>query len=323
MALGHMSLPLQLGESAEDFQQRRAALNRQQRVASGDWKAHPQSIADAGSSVTGPEAASTPAPTGGIKIPLWRDRVTLQKIRMTDLESSGTTRIKDQGVVFYQGQPYDTTASRIVEVKREASASRTNIRLQDNRVTGDPSQVGKEEADEGGREPPRRDSPPHRPYGGPPPPEGPPSGGGSPGPGNGPPRQPSSEGSGRGPPPPDDYYTNHRGGGPPGPPDDPGNDGNGVEEDDPRRPVPRRGTRGFSMPRATHRPRYATPGVEEAHEYHRQTMHGRLLDIIEELLSRRVQPPEGIKSKRMDPAKTITAYTGSPKFGDLEDWLMS
>ncbi|KAG6823853.1 hypothetical protein H0H92_008839 [Tricholoma furcatifolium] len=52
-------------------------------------------------------------------------------------------------------------------------------------------------------------------------------------------------------------------------------------------------------------------------------MHGRLLDIIEELLSRRVQPPEGIKSKRMDPAKTITAYAGSPKFGDLEDWLMS
>ncbi|KAG6807951.1 hypothetical protein H0H92_005912, partial [Tricholoma furcatifolium] len=131
MALGHMSLPLQPGESAEDFQQRRAALNRQQRVATGEWKAHPQSIADAGSSVTGPEAASTPAPAGGIKIPLWRDRVTLQKIRMTDLDSSGTTHIKDQGVVFYQGQPYDTTASHIVEVKREASASQTNLQPQD------------------------------------------------------------------------------------------------------------------------------------------------------------------------------------------------
>ncbi|KAG6809434.1 hypothetical protein H0H92_000261, partial [Tricholoma furcatifolium] len=52
-------------------------------------------------------------------------------------------------------------------------------------------------------------------------------------------------------------------------------------------------------------------------------MHGRLLDIIKELLSCQVQPPEGIKSKCMDPAKTITAYAGSPKFGDLEDWLMS
>ncbi|KAG6805708.1 hypothetical protein H0H92_014294, partial [Tricholoma furcatifolium] len=149
MALGHMSLPLQPGESAEDFQQRRTVLNRQQRVTTGEWKAHPQSIADAGSSVTGPEAASTPAPAGGIKMPLWRDRVTLQRIRMTDLESSGTTRIKDQGVVFYQGQPYDTTASRIVEVKREASASQTNLQPQDYRVTGDPSQVGKEEVDNG------------------------------------------------------------------------------------------------------------------------------------------------------------------------------
>ncbi|KAG6822099.1 hypothetical protein H0H92_015307 [Tricholoma furcatifolium] len=154
MALGHMSLPLQPGESAEDFQQRCAALNRQHLVTTGEWKAHPQSIADAGSSVTGPEAASTPAPVGGIKIPLWHDHVTLQKIQMSDLDSSGTTRIKDQGVVFYQGQPYDTTTSRMVEVKHEASASKTNLRLQDY-YAGEPSQAGKDGAYEGGGDPPR------------------------------------------------------------------------------------------------------------------------------------------------------------------------
>ncbi|KAG6823242.1 hypothetical protein H0H92_010886, partial [Tricholoma furcatifolium] len=135
-----------------------------------------------------------PAPAGGIKIPLWCDHITLQKIRMTDLESSGTTRIKGQGVVFYQGQPYDTTASCIVEVKHEASTSKTNLRPQDYRAAGDPSQAGKDEAYDRGRDLLRQDTPPHRPYSGPPSPGGPPSGGGSPGPGNGPPRQLSSEG---------------------------------------------------------------------------------------------------------------------------------
>ncbi|KAG6806444.1 hypothetical protein H0H92_011311 [Tricholoma furcatifolium] len=143
MALGHMSLPLQPAELAEEFQQRHAALNRQQRVATGEWKVHPQSSADAGSSVTGPEAASTPTPAGGIKIPLWSDRVTLQKIRMMGLERSETTCIKDQGVVFYQGQPYDTTTSRIVEVKREASASKMNLQSQEYCNVGDPSQAAK------------------------------------------------------------------------------------------------------------------------------------------------------------------------------------
>ncbi|KAG5338871.1 hypothetical protein C0989_005778 [Termitomyces sp. Mn162] len=68
---------------------------------------------------------------------------------------------------------------------------------------------------------------------------------------------------------------------------------------------------------------FATPGVEEAHKYHCQTMHNCLRAVMEQLLAVQLAIPEGLKPRRSDPSKMITPYAGSAKFSKLEDWLMS
>ncbi|KAF5381401.1 hypothetical protein D9615_008297 [Tricholomella constricta] len=78
--------------------------------------------------------------------------------------------------------------------------------------------------------------------------------------------------------------------------------------------------RGFSMPpqvRSTSR----NPGVAEAVEQHRDSMHVRLKALLEEQLGTRLQLPEGSKLRRSDASKTITPYAGGTKFSDLERWL--
>ncbi|KAF5366917.1 hypothetical protein D9615_010716 [Tricholomella constricta] len=78
--------------------------------------------------------------------------------------------------------------------------------------------------------------------------------------------------------------------------------------------------RGFSMPpqvRSTSR----NPGVAEAVEQHRDSMHVHLKALLEEQLGTRLQLSEGSKLRRSDASKTITPYAGGTKFSDLERWL--
>ncbi|KAF5378850.1 hypothetical protein D9615_006885 [Tricholomella constricta] len=63
------------------------------------------------------------------------------------------------------------------------------------------------------------------------------------------------------------------------------------------------------------------PGVAEAVEQHRDSMHVRLKALLEEQLGTRLQLPEGSKLRRSDASKTITPYAGGTKFSDLERWL--
>ncbi|KAG6823015.1 hypothetical protein H0H92_011715, partial [Tricholoma furcatifolium] len=274
-----------------------------------------------GSSVTGPAAASTP-PVGK-----WKDRTILQKVRLEDLKVDGRSDIQDQGVIFVQGVAYDTLHPSVsqVRVKEEPSSHSRVPQVQE--YNGIPGFEPKAQPAVNGDRDGGRDRPPHMsPGGGNNPPSGPPSddgNGGGGGGGGGPPRRPPSADSNYGPPPPPGRHPGRggRGGGPPGSPGSPGNGGAAVEADDP--PPRRMATHRFSMPPPVHRTRYTTPGVEEAHEYHRQTMHNRLLQIIDELLGTRLTVPEGTKPRRSDASKTITPYAGSPTFGELENWLMS
>ena len=67
----------------------------------------------------------------------------------------------------------------------------------------------------------------------------------------------------------------------------------------------------------------ATPEVEEAHKYHRQTMHSCLQAIIKQLLAVQLTILKEVKPKQTETAKSIKLYVGSANFGDLENWLMS
>ncbi|KAG6808239.1 hypothetical protein H0H92_004939 [Tricholoma furcatifolium] len=277
---------------------------QQRRVSTGGIRMPYQPTTAGGSSVTGPAAASIP-PVGK-----WKDHMILQKVRLEDLKVDGHSDIQDQGVIFVQGVAYDTL--------------HPSISQEYNGIPGfEPKPQPVANGNRGGG----RDRPPHMsPGGGNNPPSGPPSDDGNGGDGGGggdPPRRPPSADSNYGPPPPPGRNPGRggRGGGPPGSPGSPGNGGAVVEADD--SPPRRIATHRFSMPPAVHRTRYTTPGVEEAHEYHRQTMHNCLLQIIDELLGTHLTVPEGTKPCRSDASKTITPYAGSLTFGELENWLMS
>lgn len=77
--------------------------------------------------------------------------------------------------------------------------------------------------------------------------------------------------------------------------------------------------RAFTMPLPQrHSP--VAEGVQLAAEYHRQRMHERLKALIFERLGVRLSIPDGVKPRRTD-AKAIGLYSGSAKFGDIEEWL--
>jgi hypothetical protein len=58
----------------------------------------------------------------------------------------------------------------------------------------------------------------------------------------------------------------------------------------------------------------------EAVEHHRDHMHERLLQLIREHVSVRLNLPEGTKPRRADHS-SVGKYEGASKFGDLEKWL--
>ncbi|KAG6833871.1 hypothetical protein H0H93_012945, partial [Arthromyces matolae] len=84
--------------------------------------------------------------------------------------------------------------------------------------------------------------------------------------------------------------------------------------------VTRRTPHRYTMPRDLETPA-RTPGVAEAHKNYRGLMHDRLSGVIDDAVGVAVKLPDGVKPRKMD-TKHITAYAGSSKFSELENWVM-
>jgi hypothetical protein len=225
------------------------------------------------------------------------NRVGYQRLRQNDLDTVGVSNIEDQGIIF--------DGHRAIDVVNNPQTQRIG-------AAPDPNDPRGSDDDEPHRHSPSNPNLPRNPTRKPgrgnpydrgyPPPHGNPPGGNDP---------PGGGGGGGGPPggndPPDPYGK---------PFSDPG-----YNPDPHRTPpwhYPGTAPRGYSMPPAA--ARYTSPGIQEAMDHHRQTMHERLISLIHEHLSVRLIPPEGIKSKKTD-GKSVGSYKGSAKFGDLENWL--
>ncbi|KAF5378467.1 hypothetical protein D9615_007023 [Tricholomella constricta] len=63
-------------------------------------------------------------------------------------------------------------------------------------------------------------------------------------------------------------------------------------------------------------------GIHAAGEQHKTKLHERLHQLIHERLAVRLSLPDGMKSRRAD-SKSVGTYSGSAKFGELEEWLAS
>ncbi|KAG6905952.1 hypothetical protein DXG01_016696 [Tephrocybe rancida] len=269
-------------------------------------------------------------------------------LRSMHLGDHGNSNIPDQGILFLSTGPFDTWTCEEAEAHAwPQTVSGPNVKLEDpqDRSTY-PHQTGGGQNSSGPANGNYARSEPNPFYMGPPagsciPSNGSRNGGGaaggSGGPGGGSPRggppsngpsSPSSPGNGplrpggggslgSGPP---------SGRGPPGPPNGGGGKGGHNSPWQPyndRPPnMPLWPGQGFLMPPAHHR-RFVTLGVEAAQEYHRQSMHQRLINMINQLLGIQLHILDGMKLRQSDSSKTITPYTGSSKFSELEDWLMS
>ncbi|KAG6808964.1 hypothetical protein H0H92_002209 [Tricholoma furcatifolium] len=258
------------------------------------------------SSVTGPATALT------LPVGKWKNRTILQKVRLEDLKVDRHSDIQDQGVIFMQGVAYDTLHPSILQARvREQPSSHCRVpQLQE--YHGIPGFGPKSQPVTNGNQGSQDHSPHISSGGGNNPPSGPPSdnrnGRGSGG-GGGPPRRLLSADSNFGPPLPPGHNPRLV--------KEAGAEDHQVEADDP--PLRRTVTYRFFMLPAVHQTQYTIPGAEKAHEYHRQTMHNHLLQIIEELLETHLTLPKGIKPRRSDALKTITPYASSPTFGDLDN----
>ncbi|RDB23199.1 hypothetical protein Hypma_009704 [Hypsizygus marmoreus] len=344
-------------ESNEEYRRREDAARRQHRMSTGavpvtvddGSSQYPPSMAQP-SQHAGPSAGA-PSTAPNIQVPSaahnrrlrreptsplrnvpharrWADRVAYQRICNSDLNEHGHSIYEDQGVIFEGHQPIDVTSPPT----RGAATAAPN--------PGEPG--GGDDEDDGGndnRPPPRNPAPPGGPPRGPPhgngggPPGGPgrggPGGGGNGGGSHGSSHGGGNHGSGhggrgggggggggrRGPPdqgPPDDDDGDYPGGGGGG--DDWEEDGNSNAR---RSAAPPR--RGYSMP-PNGAARFTTPGIIEASEHHRNTMHERLLALCRERLSVRLVLPDGVKPRRAD-GKSVGTYKGGAKFSELEDWL--
>ena len=77
---------------------------------------------------------------------------------------------------------------------------------------------------------------------------------------------------------------------------------------------------GYSVPPATYLS-YATDTQQQA-DRHRAAMHNRLLMLIHQHLSIRLELPDGVKPKGPE-SKSVPKYNGSRQMADLEKWLGS
>jgi hypothetical protein len=258
-AMDQMNAPRQSGEPLDDFNRRRAAIQRANEASttpappegSSSYETNPTVAARCPSGGEGRTLSENvliaelyPSPN---QIPLldrWEDRVGFQRLRDAALAETGYSRIEDQGVWFVSHRPvghvYHFTSAAGGGHEPGGSDGSSNDDDDDRRNNNNPDPRPP-------NEPPRN---PRTPMGnggyGPPPslPGGRGNGGGRGGGGGG----------DRGPP-------GHRGGDSP----PPGNN--------------RGSSHGFSMP-APAPPRGSTHGVHEAAENHRNAMHERLYELI-------------------------------------------
>ena len=77
--------------------------------------------------------------------------------------------------------------------------------------------------------------------------------------------------------------------------------------------------RGYSMPPAAPPPT-AQHGVLATEQYHRETMTDRLMRIIADALGTALIFPDGYKPYLKN--DNVTKYSGSPKYNDIEEWLV-
>ena len=299
-AIDQMNAPRRQGESLEDFNRRMAAV---QRTNEANTTAAPPE--GSSSYETNPTAAARP-PQGGEnrtlsenvsiaelypppnRIPLldrWEDRVAFQRLRDAALAETGYSRIEDQGVRFSGHHP----VGHIYHFAGTAGGGH------------DPG--GGDGSSNGDGDNYHNNNNPRPPNGPPRDPRTPPSNGGY----NPPPGPPGGRSNGGG-----------RGGG--------GGGGDGGGDRGPpgggNSPPPgnnRGNNRGFSMPPPAP-PRGNTPGVHEAAENHRSSMHERLYELIRQHLTVRLTIPQGTKTRKTD-THSVGRYSGGPKFSDLENWL--
>ena len=66
-----------------------------------------------------------------------------------------------------------------------------------------------------------------------------------------------------------------------------------------------------------------TPGVAETDEYHRRTMIERLMGNVCERLGQPYVFPDGFKQSTKPDSGNDKKYAGTPKFKDLETWLVT
>ena len=83
-----------------------------------------------------------------------------------------------------------------------------------------------------------------------------------------------------------------------------------------------RGRWGFTMPAAS-TIHTITPGVAETDEYHRRTMIEPLMGNVRERLGQPYVFPDGFKQSTKPDSGNDKKYAGTPKFKDLETWLVT
>ena len=97
---------------------------------------------------------------------------------------------------------------------------------------------------------------------------------------------------------------------------------NTIPDPDPIPSTTGRAKRGFTMPLAS-TVRMVTPGVAETDEYHRKAMIERLMGNVRERLGQPYVFPDGFKQSIKPDSQGEKKYSGTPKFKDLETWLVT
>ena len=67
--------------------------------------------------------------------------------------------------------------------------------------------------------------------------------------------------------------------------------------------------------------RMYTPGICVTNQYHQSQMHDHLICVCRAHLSIQLRIPNSTKICRADPS-SVGKFKGSPRFSDLEDWLI-
>ena len=75
------------------------------------------------------------------------------------------------------------------------------------------------------------------------------------------------------------------------------------------------------MPPVTGVSRHGAIGAGGMNDFHRENMIERLHEVIRQALGVPLKFPDGYKPNVKTDGSSVKKYSGSPKFGELEDWL--